>query len=735
MSRCSWLSSLPLTVCIFVFLLGNSAMPLTSAAAQFTRGPFVQNASSNGLQIIWRTATPGSTFVEFGLDANLGTLVTNESLTTDHVVTLADLTANTAYFYRAGSANGADLVMSAVTNFRTLKMQGAIDFVVVGDSWGNTPAAAQIAAVMGAANPEIVLHTGDAVGFGFSEASADLEFFQLYGAQIRTTPFYLLVGNHDLNCCAGVPDPGGLRYQETFYLPTNSVTGTELFYSFDHGDAHFVCLYNPWFLNYVFSNSGPQYLWLTNDLAQTAKPWKLLFSHLPPAHSGAHALKDYNSNAVPDQVEFFNVIVPVAEQYGVQAIFTSHEHNYERFAPLEGLHQIISGGGGRPPYQMLTQHVASAQFWPSYNCLRVQIAGEVLGVETLGRDGVVFDRMTLSKALPERGIFLATSNTPSVESASGNDGDGNINGQRFDFAGAPIFPRAGRFSNLGRAYVNYDASHLYLGFEQVMIYRGNTILLFIETPCLAGVATMAGVGDGVLNSAEGVEGLDCLENLAFTNFAPAIGCVVGDEFGDGQFRDFTRSNLMLNVGQGAFYLSPGLTDVPGVRLQQYNRSPQTNLLSIYTNGVATEQNSDFIELVLPLSALGNLRAGDAIKIGAVVGGDFEASSQRRQIDRSGLGYFLGTNDQGQTLLEGVSVLLGAPLQGSLVALSGERWELSWNAVVGRRYAVDFSDDLETFSPLALPGLPRLATAERESLVLTGQPLARRFYRLRLLTCD
>jgi hypothetical protein len=112
---------------------------------------------------------------------------------------------------------------------------------------------------------------------------------------------------------------------------------------------------------------------------------------------------------------------------------------------------------------------------------------------------------------------------------------------------------------------------------------------------------MAGLGNGTLDpEGQGADGLDCLENLSFTNFTPAIGCILGDEYGDGQFRSFLRtnvsagfpqgiSNLALNIGQGVFRLNAGLRDVPGALVQQFNRSPQTNGAGMPYN---FEQNAD-----------------------------------------------------------------------------------------------------------------------------------------------
>ena len=138
----------------------------------------------------------------------------------------------------------------------------------------------------------------------------------------------------------------------------------------------------------------------------------------------------------------------------------------------------------------------------------------------------------------------------------------------------------------------------------------------------------------LIRKARALTGLDFLANLSFTNFAPSLGCILGDELADGQYRSFARSNLTMNIGQGVFRLDAGLSDVPGIRLQQFHSSPQVTSLT-------GEENANFIEIAIPLQELGGLQPGDVIKIGAVVGGgkfNTNQDQQTRLIDSG----FLGT---------------------------------------------------------------------------------------------
>lgn len=637
--------------------------------ANFIRGPFLQSALPTGVTVVWRTALPTSTVVEYGPTPALGSAWTVPDRETNHVATLTGLTPDTLYYYRVGGESPEGSLAAGLETFRTFKASGAICFALVGDTGLGTPAQGAIATVLREAKPDFVMHAGDIIYRGFNDARADDRLFDYYQRQMKNVPWFFAVGNHDFNCCVGQPDYHkdnwalhASQYQRLFHLPTNPVTGTSHFYSFDHGDAHFAVLHHPWYSHYVFTRDKEQYAWLTNDLAHSVKPWKFLVLHSPIAHSGAHALDDLDGNGRLDQQEMMDLLLPVTQRYGVQVVFGAHEHNYERFVPTNGLHHVLSGGGGGLLYSFVRRHPGSAQFWKVYDCLRITLEGPTLLCEALNAQGEVFDSFSVTKDVPARRVWSSTWHSPLIETAPADDGDGNLNGQTFGFVGTPIPALAGQFSNLGQFFVNNDATHLYLGFKNALFYGNNNVFLFLESPRLPGVRSLAGLGNGVVDpTGQGVDGLDFLKNLSFSNFTPSVGCLLGDEYADGQHRGFARAGLALNLGQGVFRLDPAFSDVPGIRLQQFNRSPQTNSVPLAANGVDGEQNADFIELAIPLSALGDLGPGDLVKVGAVVGGaQVNLRTHARQLDSG----FLGSSLTGQGLapvaLEGLSVRLAAP---------------------------------------------------------------------------
>lgn len=749
--------------------------------ANFQRGPFVSNASTNSIQIIWQTPVLSDSVVEFGMDEAVGSSVTNSTLVTNHVVTLANLLPGQRYYYRVRSSTGTESVVSPISAFQTLKLEGDVSFAVVADTHEATPSRFRIADLLANLGTDIVLHAGDTVQRFFTEGFADTRWFSIHEPQMRGTPFYISFGNHDFL--------GGTNHSkamlEALYLPTNKLTGTEHFYSFDHGDAHFVSLLVPsmeafpGIEPFVLTNNSAQYRWMTNDLATSDKPWKIVFMHSPILGSGGHRTEDANDNGRADRLELQEMLLPVFKRYGVQAVFSGHDHDYERSIPMNGVHCFVAGGGGAIiKYSIRERDYLCAHFWRNNHVLKARITGDTLRIDAYDEFGQLFDQAVITRAPPTNQVFAATWNSPVIDTIPANDGDGNIIGQAFDFVGTPIPAMSGEFSNLGDMWVNNDATNLYVGFAHSLLRTSDNLFLFIESPRQSGVSSMNGLGNGLVDpTGQGADGLDFLHNLSFTNFAPSVACLLGDEKADGQFRSFARPSLARNIGQGVFRLGANLTDVTGARVQQFNLSPQPVSEGAH-QGAGAEQNADFIELAIPYAALGGLHPGDGIKIGAVVGGAMlNTNSQTRELDRGFLGMALHGSGTNLTKLEGLTVQLadypadldtdgdglkdrwevangldrlsaagndgaggdpdedgmnngqeqssgtnprerGSVLSVQAQMLDAQRVLISWSAVPGRTYEVQWTPALgEAYRVVVAEGLPRMAGTVNESVEL------------------
>ena len=197
------------------------------------------------------------------------------------------------------------------------------------------------------------------------------------------TPFYPSVGNHELydGSC------GYQGYADVYCLPGNVPSGDEEeYYSFDWGNAHFVALDT----NQDYSDGSPQYNWLVNDLQTSTQPWEFVLFHHPVYSSGYHG----HTSEVPTH------LVSVFEIYGVDVVFSGHDHHYERTCPIlegvcttpqdGGVVYYVTGGGGAPLYPPLGDWFTVCSAMRNH-FLEVEVNSCRLRLDAIGTDGSVFD--------------------------------------------------------------------------------------------------------------------------------------------------------------------------------------------------------------------------------------------------------------------------------------------------------------------------------------------------------
>ena len=648
--------------------------------ANVVRGPFIQSTTSTSTKIVWNTHAATTSIVEYGLTPKLGFRLENPTQKTKHALQLENLEENQTYYYRVGGKAANGLMFSQPSSFKTMKASGHVKLMLLGDTGRGNLIQNQIATLLRKENPEAVMIAGDMVYPDFRPDYEDFRHFSIYKKQMKSVPFFTTIGNHDLY-------QGDTHYINAFHLPTNNLpslglkhpevpyrfSGTEHFYSFDVGDAHISVLYNPWYAHHNFSKDTNQLHWLTNDLAKTSKPWKLLLMHFPVASSSGHGWSSYDGNAQPDTFDFGNTIYPIVDKYKIDLMMAGHSHAFEKFNPVAGCIPVISGAGGANPYSFYRFFPGALQYWPKNNAARISIKEDQLKLEALDTDGEVFDWFVINRKMPARDLWLSTWQTPTIEIKPANDNHGNIIDQEFDFIGEAIPCIIGDSANLGQVRVNNDATHLYIGFEQTMIRPDHNIFLFIDSLKKSGVTSLKGLGNGILQlppNSEGAEGLDFLENLIFKNFSPSVAAILGDEKSDTQSRNFARPGIRIRIsegappnntsrlapfplGQGVFLLDKKFRDLAGARFQQFNRSPQKF-------SQPEETDASFIELAIPFSSLGNIQPGEEIKLGAVVGTggiNTQPDLQFRQLDTTYLGKSFKSQEGSLYQLEGIKVKL------------------------------------------------------------------------------
>ena len=184
------------------------------------------------------------------------------------------------------------------------------------------------AALIGSINPTRVLPLGDDAYDSGSLTQFNSYYQPTWGAyKTKTSP---VPGNHDYQTV----NAGGYRS----YFGYNA--SVPLYYSFDLGGWHIIALDS----EITHSAGSTQLTWLANDLAAHPTACTLAYWHKPRWSSGSTHGSDSSFQPFWDTLAAANV----------EVILNGHEHNYERFAPIQGVREFVVGTGGASLYSFRT---------------------------------------------------------------------------------------------------------------------------------------------------------------------------------------------------------------------------------------------------------------------------------------------------------------------------------------------------------------------------------------------
>ena len=132
-----------------------------------------------------------------------------------------------------------------------------------------------------------------------------------------------------------------------------------------------------------------QLRWLDERLAASRADWKICFFHHPLYTSGRYRIA---SRAFRFSLE------PILVRHGVDAVFSGHEHIYQRSTLLGGIQYFISGGAGslRPGDGAPAGYVART-YAGDYHFMLIEIDGGELHFQAISRSGATIDAGTLYK--------------------------------------------------------------------------------------------------------------------------------------------------------------------------------------------------------------------------------------------------------------------------------------------------------------------------------------------------
>lgn len=268
---------------------------------------------------------------------------------------------------------GGGLSVAALQDIPLPLEPGSVRFAVIGDNGtGETPeydVGRQMAAARERFPFEFVIMLGDNM-YGSQKPPDFVDKFERPYASILQAgvPFYATLGNHD--------NPNN-RFYKGFNM------GGQRYYTFVQKNVRFV----------VFDSNlmdRQQLAWIEGTLKDAQEPWKICYFHHPLySDAGRHG---------PD-VELRVMLEPMLVQYGVNVVFSGHEHVYERIRPQKGITHFIDGSSGQlRKGDIVTSPTTAASFDQDQTFMLVEIAADRLVFQAISRTGRVVD----SGVIPRR---------------------------------------------------------------------------------------------------------------------------------------------------------------------------------------------------------------------------------------------------------------------------------------------------------------------------------------------
>ena len=248
----------------------------------------------------------------------------------------------------------------------------SVKFAAIGDNGNGDRPQYEIADLMAKAHERFpfdrVIMLGDNIYGGQGPSDLVKKFSQPYKALLDAgVKFYASIGNHD--------DPANVKY------PLWNMGG-QRYYTFATKNVRFFALDS----NRV---DKQELAWLESALKDAHEDWKICYFHHPLYSDGGR-----HGSAVDVRVLF----EPLFIKYGVNVVFSGHDHIYERITPQKGIYYFVEGASGELRKGNTKPSAMTAKFFDQdQSFLLVEIDGNTLSFQATSRTGAVVDSGTVQR--------------------------------------------------------------------------------------------------------------------------------------------------------------------------------------------------------------------------------------------------------------------------------------------------------------------------------------------------
>jgi len=263
---------------------------------------------------------------------------------------------------------------------------GSLKFGVIGDNGTGEreqfEIGAQLTKIQTTFPFDFVIMLGDNMYGGQNPRDFIQKFEEPYKELLaRDVKFYAALGNHD-------------NQENRFYKPWNM--NGERFYTFKRDRVRFFVLDTDYL-------DQPQRQWIERQLRESTEDWKIAYFHHPLYSSAA---------AHGSQTDLRLILEPLFVKYGVNVVFSGHDHVYERMKPQQGIYYFVEGSSGKlRPGDLRKTALTEVGNDRDQSFMIVEVDDNELHFQAITRSGKTIDSGTLAQQEKPKPAPVATSGT------------------------------------------------------------------------------------------------------------------------------------------------------------------------------------------------------------------------------------------------------------------------------------------------------------------------------------
>jgi predicted MPP superfamily phosphohydrolase len=243
---------------------------------------------------------------------------------------------------------------------------GSLKFAAMGDNGTGDRAQYEMAEQMAKVHTtfpfDLVIMLGDNM-YGGQAAGDYVKKFETPYAPLLSAgvKFQASIGNHD-------------RPEQVNYRLYNM--NGQRYYSYTRANVRFLALDS----NLM---DRKQVEWIETTLRDAREDWKIPYFHHPLySNAGRHGAA----------VDLRVLLEPLFVKYGVNVVFSGHDHVYERIKPQKGIYYFVSGSAGQlRKGDMERSEQTAAAFDQDLSFMALEIAGDDMFFQTISRAGRTVD--------------------------------------------------------------------------------------------------------------------------------------------------------------------------------------------------------------------------------------------------------------------------------------------------------------------------------------------------------